>query len=84
MKHKLFYGTQPTFTNADRSNFSLGKYECKALMKNAKGAPVVISQNTNLDFPVWKVEHDFSTVVFATYEEAMAYCNRRFSPVGGR
>lgn len=35
MKHKLFHGTQPTFTNADGSNFSRGKYECKALMKNA-------------------------------------------------
>ena len=84
MKHKIFYGAKPSFTDADRSSFSHGKYVCKALMQTAKGAPVVISQSTDPDLPVWKVEHDHSTVVFATYEEAMAYCKGRFSPVKER
>ena len=53
-------------------------------MQTAKGAPVVISQSTDPDLPVWKVEHDYSTVVFATYEETMAYCKGRFSPAKER
>ena len=44
-----------------------------------KGRPVVISQGTDPDFPVWKVEYGFSRVVFGSYDEAMAYCKGRFA-----
>ena len=50
-----------------------------ALMKDSKGRPVVISQSTDSDFPVWKVEYGFSYVVFGSYDEAMAYCKGRFT-----
>lgn len=79
MNHKFYYGNEPTFTEADRENFSRGSYECKALMKDHKGQPVAISRNTDPGFPVWKVEYGFSCVVFATYDEAMAFCKGRFS-----
>ena len=79
MKHKIYYGSEPTFTNDDRANFSRGGYECKALLKDRKGRPVVISQNADPDFPVWKVEYGFSCVVFGSYDEAMAYCKGRFT-----
>lgn len=79
MRYKYYYGTEPTFTDEDRQHFSRGGYECKALMKDRKGQPVVISQHTDPDFPAWKVEFGFSCVVFATYDEAMAFCKGRFS-----
>ena len=80
MKRKIYYGTEPEFTDSDRNNFSRKGYSCKAVMKTRKGAPVVISQSEDPEFPVWKVEHDFSCIVFATYDEAMAYCKGRFAP----
>ena len=45
---------------------------------------MVISQSIYPDLPVWKVEHEYSRVVFANYEEAMAYCKGRFSPMKKR
>ena len=79
MKHKFFYGAEPAFTEADKQNYSRGGYECRALMKDQKGGPVVISQSTDPDFPVWKVEYGFSCVVFGSYNEAMAFCQGRFA-----
>lgn len=79
MKRKIFFGKKPRFTQKDREHFSRGNYECKMLMKNHRGEPVAISQNKDLS--IWKVEHNFSCVVFATYDEAIAYCKGRFSEV---
>lgn len=84
MRHKIFYGTKPIFTDADRKYFSRGDYDCRVLMKDRKGKPVAVSQCKDPDFPVWKVEYGFSSVVFATYDEAMAFCKGRFTQMGGR
>lgn len=77
MKHKIFYGNKPKLTAKDKPLFSRGNYECKALLKNRKGEPVAISQSKDLS--IWKVEHNFSCVVFDTYDEVIAYCKGRFS-----
>ena len=79
MKHRIFYGSAPVFTDADRESFSRNGYECRALMKDRRGLPVVISRSRDRDFPVWKVEYGCSCVVFATYDEAMAFCRGRFT-----
>ncbi len=79
MKHKVYYGATPSYTDADRKYYSRGGYECKMLMKDRKGAPVVISRSSDPDFPVWKVEYGFSCVVFGTYDEVMAFCKGRFT-----
>ena len=79
MRYKIYYGASPTFTDADKREFSRGGYECKALMKDRRNRPVVISQNKDSDFPVWKVEYGFSCVLFGTYEEAMVFCRGRFT-----
>ena len=84
MRHKIFYGGTPTFTDADRPCFNRGNYECKVLLKNRKGQPAVVSQSNNENFPVWKVEHDSSCLVFASYDEAMAYCKGRFQSLDGK
>ena len=84
MRHKIFYGSKLSFTDADRPYFNRGNYECKALLQNSNGQPVVISQNKDDKFPVWKVEHDSSTLVFASYNEAMAYCKGRFLSLDGK
>ena len=81
---KVFYGTKPTFTENDKSMFSRGKFECKALLKNHKGDPVAISQSKDPDFPVWKVECGFSCFVFKTYDEAMAFCKGRYESLDGK
>lgn len=51
MRYKIYYGAKPTFTDADKRDFSRGGYECKALMKDRQNRPVVISQNKELGFP---------------------------------
>lgn len=53
---KIFYGTKPKLTQKDRSMFSRGKYECKALLQTRKGDPVIISKCENTDYPAWRVE----------------------------
>ena len=79
MRYKIYYGANPTFTDADKRDFSRGGYECKALMKDRRKRPVVISQSKDSDFLVWKVEYGFSCVLFGSYEEAMAFCHGRFT-----
>lgn len=84
MKHKIFYGNEPRFTDADREMFSDSRYDCKLLLKNKKGAPVAISKSKDPDFPVWRVTHNFSCMVFATYEEALEYCKGRCFYLDGK
>ena len=55
MRYKIYYGAKATFTDADKRDFSRSGYECKVLMKDRRNRPVVISQNKDSDFPVWKV-----------------------------
>ena len=81
---KLYYGSKPAFTENDKKLFSHGNYECKELLKTHAGNPVVISQSKHKNFPVWKVEHGYSCVVFNTYDEALAYCKGRFCTLDGR
>lgn len=79
-KYKFFYHTEmPKFSNSDKEMFSQKGYECKAVMRDRKGRPVAVLKSTDKDLPVWKVQYGFSTVVFKTYEEAIAFCNGRFS-----
>ena len=83
MKRKLTYGTQPRLTANDVAAFSHGNYDCRFLLQDRKGLPVVVSQMNDPDCPIWKVVYDNSCVVFASYEEAMAYCKGRFSDLSG-
>jgi hypothetical protein len=78
MNRKIFYGSNPSFTDKDKSCFSRGEYECKALLKNKDGMPVVISQRTDKDCPICKVEYGFSCLIFPSVELAMEYCESRF------
>jgi len=48
-------------------------------MTDRKGNPVAISQSKDPDYPVWKVEYGSSCLVFATYDEAIAFCKGRFT-----
>lgn len=75
---KIFYGTKPKLTEKDKKMFSRGNYDCKALMQTGKGEPVIISKCENSDYPAWRVEYNFSCVVFNTYDEALAFCKGRF------
>ncbi len=78
MRFRFFYGGTPHYTDTDRASFSRDGYECKALMADRRGAPVVISRSTDPDWPVWKVAYGFSCVFFSTYADAMAFCKSRF------
>ena len=79
MKYHFYYGAKPEFNKADLENFSGGDYECCDLMKDGKGQPVLILKNTKADCPVWKVMYGFSTVVFSSFDEAKAFCNKHFA-----
>ena len=84
MTRKIIYGAAPKFSESDRRYFDRGNYCCKALLQDRKGRPVVISQNKDKDFPIWKVEFGFSSIFFGTYEEAIAYCRGRFPGNSGK
>ncbi len=79
MKYQIFFGSEPQFASMNLQNFSRGGYECKKLMKSKNGQPIVISQCSDEDMPIWKVEYEYSCLVFGTFEEAMAFCKGRFS-----
>ena len=78
IKHKFYYGSAPKFTKEDKKSFSRKGYECKALLRDRRGGPVAILQNTDPKFPICKVEYGFSCVVFASYDDALAFCKDRF------
>lgn len=78
MKHKIFYGGAPKYSYADLKDFSDDRYECKALMRDHRGAPVAISLNSDPDFPVWRVVYGYSCVFFPSRDTAMEFCDNRF------
>ena len=84
MMYKFFYGSRPKFSPEDRKLFSRGKYECKALFQKQDGKPVIISQCKDTEYPSWRIDYDFSSIFFATYDEVMAYCRGRFVDLDGK
>lgn len=82
MKHRVFYGGQPSIRNFNPKDFSRGGYECTQLFQNKGGLPVVVSHHKALD--IWKVECNFSSVFFGTKAEALAYCKGRFLDADGQ
>ena len=82
MKFRIFYDLQPKLTAKDADSFSRGDYKCRILLQTRRGAPVVISEHK--DTGIWRVGHGFSTVVFGTKAEALAYCRGRFLDLDGK
>ena len=79
MRHKIFYGGAPAYNEADLKDFSRDGYACRALMKDRRGAPVIISQRDDPTFPVWRVIYGFSCVFFSCYADAIVFCKSRFA-----
>ena len=82
MRFPVFFGTKPKLSIEDMDNFSRGKYQCRVLLQTKRGAPVAISEHK--DTGIWKVTHGFSTVVFGTKAEALAYSKGRFLDLDGK
>ena len=82
MIRRIFYGGKPRLSAKDTDSFSRGNYKCQILLQTKKGQPVAISQHQDRD--IWKVQHGFSTLVFATKGEALAYCKDRFLDLDGQ
>ena len=82
MRFPVFYGRTPKLSIKDVDNFSRGDYKCRVLLQTKRGAPVAISEHK--DTGIWKVTHGFSTVVFGTKAEALAYCRGRFLDLDGK
>lgn len=82
MKHRFFYGMKPDIKDCKAEDFSRKEYTCRVLLQTRRGAPVLVSQHKELD--IWKVQHGFSSILFGTKEEAMAYCKGRFYDTDGK
>ena len=82
MRFPVFYGINPQLSALNADNFSHGDYQGRILLQTKRGGPVVISQHK--DTGIWKVQLGFSTIVFATKAEAMAYCKDRFLDLDGQ
>ena len=76
MRHKFFYGMEPSIKNFSLKDFSERDYDCHVIFQNKRGMPVAVSRHKSLD--IWKVQNGFSTVFFGTKAEALAYCQGRF------
>lgn len=73
MKFKVFHGGNAIFNTKD---FDTEDYECQKLFKTKGGKPVALSKHKTLN--VWKVTYNLSTLMFKSYEEAVAYCGEHF------
>lgn len=82
MRHKIYYGMNPNIRNYRPQDFSERKYDCHYLFQTGRGMPVAVSKHKEKDF--WKVQFGFSTVVFRTEAEALAYCKGRFRDADGQ
>ena len=82
MKFKLFYGQPPKLSEKDADLFSDDDYTCCALFRTRWGKPVIVAQHKTMD--LWAVRYGFSTIVFATKAEALAYCRGRFYDLDGK
>lgn len=67
----VFYGADIAFMDSNRNG-----YTCEKVMRDRDNNPVIISQRRDGPFPVWKVQHGFSCLVFLSREEAMDYSSR--------
>jgi hypothetical protein len=83
MKQRIFYSSKPKLTVKDIAAFSKDEYVCKCLLQTKRGQPVAVSQHSDPDCGIWRVQHGFSCVYFGTYSEAMAYCRDRFCDLSG-
>lgn len=82
MKHRFFYGIQPSIKQFRPEEFSRGAYECTQLFQTNNGTPVMISRNKVMD--IWKVEYGLSSVFFGTKAEALSYCKGKFFDADGQ
>ena len=82
MRFPVFYGITPQLSALNADNFSHGDYQGRILLQTKRGGPVVISQHK--DTGIWMVGHGFSTVLFGTKGEALAYCKGRFFDLDGQ
>ena len=73
MKFRFFHGGNAIFNTKD---FDTKDYECQKLFKTKVGKPVVLSKHKTL--AIWKVAYNLSTLMFRSYDEAVAYCNKHF------
>ncbi len=83
MRINVYYGAEPRITNANEHDFDRGNYECALVMRDRKNNPVIVSRSKDPDFPVWKVESGYSCCFFLSREEAMAFCEKRYTRMKG-
>lgn len=74
MNFKFFHGGTPVFNKRD---FDTKDYECVNMYYTKKDLPVALSKHKTRN--VWKVQYGFSTLIFDSYTEAIAYCESHFS-----
>ena len=83
MRINVYYGAEPRIKNANEHDFDRGNYECALVMRDRKNNPVIVSRSKDPDFPVWKVESGYSCCFFLSREEAMAFCEKRYTRMKG-
>lgn len=82
MRYPVFYGIKPKLSMLNVDNLSHGNYQGRILLQTKRGGPVVIAQHKETG--IWMVGYGFSTVLFGTKEEALAYCEGRFFDLDGQ
>ena len=82
MKFRFYYGTKPQFDHMDAMNYEHKGFLGHSIMMTRNGKPVILAYNSELD--IWSILHDFTTVYFGSYNEALRYCSGRFYTTEGK
>ena len=56
----------------------------KAILYKNRNTESLLEISQHKDTGIWRVSFGFSTVFFATYDEALAYCKGRFFDLDGK
>ena len=84
MRYKFYFGNEKKLTAADKQMFNHGNYTCRELFQTSTGMPVAILKHNDPEFPVWKIVHGFSCMVFGSYDLALEYCKGKFRTLDGK
>ena len=78
MNYRIFHGGKPVF---NRKDYDTKHYDCVSVFYTNKERPVLLSRHKTENR--WKVQYNFSTVIFNSYADAMDFCKARFYDKNG-
>lgn len=84
MGRKVWIGDPRKMTQKDCEYFSNDRHRCVRLLKDRNKQLVILSKRLHQKPELWCVAYGTCNLWFESYEEALSYCNKRFTPLDER